>query len=188
MLSKERLTHVRTKPAVGPVRSRRAALGAAALVLILVSASVSAFSSGSAGAGSRGAGSRGAGSRHGAARPRRSPIASAPHPSSYGGEPELAQGSSAPPQVRNAAVRFVRDYEQWSKGRLARLPAGDATARVIALLERRGRVAGVAPADVRASVRLAPDGRRSYIVTSRVGNFIVGKRRSRWLLTSLPGD
>lgn len=185
MLITERFTHART---VRAVRARRAAVKVAVFLLILVSASVSAFSSGSGGSGSRDVGSHGGGSRHAAAGPRRSLIVSSPHPSFYGGEPELARGSSAPRQVWDAAVRFVRDYEEWSKGRLARLPAGDATARVIALLERRGRAAGAAPFDVRASVRLAPDGRGTYIVTSRVGNFIVGKRRSRWLLTSLPGD
>jgi hypothetical protein len=167
--------HPRTRPAVRASATRRAALSLAALALILASAALSA--------GSRGASSRGAARRRG-----HSPTVTSPQPPVYGGEPDLARRTSAPRPARRAAVRFVRDYEQWSEGRLSGLPAGDATGRVIAILERRGRAGGVAASDVAASVRLARGGRRNYIVTSRVGNFIVAKRGSQWLVTSLPGD
>lgn len=130
----------------------------------------------------------GAGSRAADARPRHSPIAFVPHPPPYGGEPDLARRSSVPRPVREAAIRFVRDYAQWSEGKLTRLRARDATPRVIALLEGRGRAAAVEVSGVAGSVRLASDGRLTYIVTSRVGNFIIGERRSRWLVESLPGD
>jgi hypothetical protein len=153
-------------------------LSVAVLVLMLISASILAG----------GAGRPGPGSRHANGRFGRSQISFAPHSSSYAGEPDLPRHSSAAAAVRQAAIRFVRDYADWSERRLARLPARDATPRVTAILERRGRAAGVAASGVAESVRLASDGRRSYIVTSRVGNFIIGRRRSRWLVESLPGD
>ncbi|HZO77632.1 MAG TPA: hypothetical protein VFB39_06275 [Solirubrobacteraceae bacterium] len=178
MLRTEGSAPARTKPAAGAGRRRRAILSVAVLVLMLGATSILTGSAGRPGAGSR--------RTHG--RSGHSPIGFAPRSSPYGGEPDLARHSSVPRPVRNAAVRFVRDYGEWSEGRLAKLPARDGTARVIVTLERRGRAAGVAASGVAGPVRLASDGRRTYIVTSRVGNFIIRRHRSLWLVVSLPGD
>jgi hypothetical protein len=178
VLRTEGSAQARTRPAVRAVRTRRAVLTLAVLVLMLPSTSILA-----GGAARHGAGSRNANGRLG-----HSPIASAPRQAPYRGEPDLASHSRAPRPVRKAAIGFARDYVEWSEGRLARLPVRDATRRVIAILERRGRAAGVAASAVAGSVRLASDGRRAYVVTSRIGNFIISWRRSRWLVDSLPGD
>jgi hypothetical protein len=106
----------------------------------------------------------------------------------YGGEPQLPQDSTAPLAPRKAAVTFVRDYSAWSNGGLGAIPAQDATRRVIRLLERVGRHSSRATADVTGSVRVAPAGGHGYVVTSTIGNFLVGRRGQRWLVISLPGD
>jgi hypothetical protein len=38
------------------------------------------------------------------------------------------------------------------------------------------------------SIRLAAAAPDRYVVTSIVGNFLVGRRESLWLVVSLPGD
>ena len=86
------------------------------------------------------------------------------------------------------AVRLVGDYARWTDGRLVAMPPEDATPRVIRLLDRQVRDTGV---DLRAnpgSVQIAPSGARRYVVTSPVGNFVVGQRGGRWLVVPLPGD
>jgi hypothetical protein len=167
----------RVTPAARGVRRRRAALSTAALALI-VSILVLAHS----------AGSGNPGSRHAGDLTQRSGVVSRPRPRFYGGEPDLRQSSPAPRAASKAASRFVRNYKTWSEGRLARLSAKDATGRVIALLERRGRAAGAATAGVAATVRLAPLAAHKCVVTSPVGNFLIGKRGSGWRVISLPGD
>jgi hypothetical protein len=109
-------------------------------------------------------------------------------PSPYGGEPELPPRSHVPPAAFAAAVRFVRDYEAWSAGRLAAIPRGDATVRVIRLLEQAGRLPGQFSPRWVGSLRIATVGIDRYVVTSVVGNFLVGRIRSHWLVVSLPGD
>jgi hypothetical protein len=106
----------------------------------------------------------------------------------YGGEPQLRQDSIASPAPWKAAVRFVRDYSAWNRGRLGAIPAQDATRRVIRLLEQAGRHSMGATTDVTGSVRVAPAGAHRYVVTSTIGNFLVGRRRQQWLVISLPGD
>jgi len=106
----------------------------------------------------------------------------------YGGEPHLPRLSQIAPGPWAAAVRFVGDYARWTDDRLVAMPAEDATPRVIGLLEGQVRDTG---ADLRAdpgSVHIAPSGARRYVVTSPVGNFLVGQRGGRWLVVSLPGD
>jgi hypothetical protein len=90
--------------------------------------------------------------------------------------------------ARIAAVRFVRDYARWSSGRLTAIPVEDATRRVIRLLERTGRIAIGGTLDAVASVRFAPASEHRNLVTSLIGNFLVGRRGRRWLVVSLPGD
>jgi hypothetical protein len=106
----------------------------------------------------------------------------------YGGEPELPSASRTASGPWIAAVTFVRDYGRWSDGQLPALPAEDGTPRVIRLLDRQGRRAGVDPRADAGSLRIAPAGARRYVVTSPVGNFLVGRRGGRWLVVSLPGD
>jgi hypothetical protein len=109
-------------------------------------------------------------------------------PAPYGGEPRLSRNSPAPMAVRQAAVRFVRDYALWSAARLAAIPTGDASPRVIRLLQREAPPAGTNAGEASRSVRIARGGARSFVVTSAIGNFLIGKRRSRWRVVSLPGD
>ena len=104
------------------------------------------------------------------------------------GEPRLAASSTAPRAPWAAAVRFVRDYAAWEAGRLARLPSYDATGRVIRLLEHAGRHGVGATRDLRRSVHVAASGARQYVVVSVVGNFLIGRRGSRWMAVSVPGD
>jgi hypothetical protein len=93
-----------------------------------------------------------------------------------------------PPAAFAAAVRFVRDYQAWSAGRLAAIPRGDAIGRVTRLLEQAGRLPGqFSPREV-GSLGIAPVGIERYVVTSVVGNFLVGRVRLGWLVVSLPGD
>jgi hypothetical protein len=106
----------------------------------------------------------------------------------YGGEPVLRPDSAATPAPWRAAVRFARDYAAWTAGRLTAIPAEDATERVILLLEESGRNGTGATADAVASVRMAPAGAHGYVVTSSIGNFLIGRRGSHWLVVSLPGD
>jgi hypothetical protein len=127
-----------------------------------------------------------AGHRHNGHRhrtPREDPVVVA-----YGGEPNLPSASRRAPGPWTTAVRFVRDYARWSEGHLAAVPAVDATPRVIRLLGRRVRAIGVEPGAGAVPVRIAPAGAHGYVVTSRVGNFLVGQRGGRWLVVSLPGD
>jgi hypothetical protein len=106
----------------------------------------------------------------------------------HGGEPQPSQDSSAPHGAWIAAVRFVRDYAAWQAGKLARLPSRYATERVIRLLKRTGRQGIGAIAGLTSAVRIAVVGRHRYLATSAVGNFLIGRRKSWWLVTSLPGD
>ncbi len=118
---------------------------------------------------------------------RRARVRASIAPERYDGEPELARNSAIPPRPRAAAVRFVRDYALWSTGRLASIPAGDATHRVLRLLEHEGRRIGPHAAEAARSVEVSTAG-GSYLVTSAVGNFLIGMSRLRWLVISLPGD
>ena len=93
-------------------------------------------------------------------------------PTPYGGEPHLSLDSHIPSGPRIAAVRFVRDYALWRSDRLATIPATDATLRVIRLLERERRSAGVATDVAMRSVRIASAEGQRYVVTSAVGNFL----------------
>jgi hypothetical protein len=129
----------------------------------------------------------------GAARPRtrhvtpRMTVVAHPALPPHGGEPQLRQGSTAPPAPSKAAVRFVRDYSAWNRGRLGAIPAQDATRRVIRLLEQAGRHSIKATTDA-GPVLVAPAGAHRYVVTSTIGNFLVGRRGQQWLVISLPGD
>lgn len=110
-------------------------------------------------------------------------------PTPAAGEPQLSRGSDAPSAPRTAAVRFVRDYLQWSRGRLASIPANDATLRVIRPLEQEGRgVVVLALARAAVPVAIAPAGSDRFMATTPVGNFLLGRHGSRWLVVSLPGD
>jgi hypothetical protein len=62
------------------------------------------------------------------------------------------------------------------------------TRRVLGVLEHNGRLGAVDAANAVASVRIAPAPGGIYVVTSAIGNFLVGRQRSRWLVISLPGD
>jgi hypothetical protein len=124
-----------------------------------------------------------------APKPRRSetlPARKAPQP--YRGEPRIPASATAPADPRAAAVRFVHDYVLWSDGQLGKLPATDATQRVIRLLERQPRGTRLLVGDAVDSVRIRSTGHDQYIVTSALGNFLIATRRSRWLVVSLPGD
>jgi len=68
------------------------------------------------------------------------------------------------------------------------MPRRDMTLRVLGLLEREGRLGTLDVANAMASVRIAPAPSGAYVVTTVVGNFLVGRERSRWLVISLPGD
>jgi hypothetical protein len=105
----------------------------------------------------------------------------------YGGEPHLSV-DSAVRGPKMAAVRFVRDYARWSRGRLDAIPSTDATSRVIRLLEQQGRRAGADVAHPSRMLRLAPASAHTYVVTSAVGNFLIGRREPGWVVVSLPGD
>jgi hypothetical protein len=118
---------------------------------------------------------------------RRAQVRAPTAPERYGGEPELARNSAIPLRPRAAAVRFVRDYALWSAGRLASIPAGDATQRILRLLEHEGRHAEPNAAEASRSIELSTAS-KTYLVTSTVGNFLIGMSRSRWLVISLPGD
>jgi hypothetical protein len=68
------------------------------------------------------------------------------------------------------------------------MPSRDVTWRVLGLLERDGRLDTVDAANAVASVRIARASHGAYVVTSAIGNFLVGRQRSRrWLVISLPG-
>jgi hypothetical protein len=68
------------------------------------------------------------------------------------------------------------------------MPGLDVTRRVLGLLEHGDRLGTVDVADAAASVRIARAPRGTYVVTSTIGSFPVGKQRSRWLVISVPGD
>ena len=106
----------------------------------------------------------------------------------YSGEPELSQRLGVPRVVRAAAVRFVRDDERWRAGGLAAIPRTDATARVLRLLERAGRLERQLSDRHAAPIGIAAVGARRYVVTSPAGNFLVGQSGRRWVVVSLPGD
>jgi hypothetical protein len=61
------------------------------------------------------------------------------------------------------------------------------TTRVLRSLELEGRGGGIDAAAAAASVRIAPAPGGRYVVTSLVGNFLVGWQ-SRWVVVSVPGD
>lgn len=104
------------------------------------------------------------------------------------GEPQLSHGSTTLPAVRAAAVRFVRDDLAWQGGRLAAIPSQDATPQVVRLLKRARRHDVRIAADPAKSVRIASLSTNRYLVMSVVGNFLVDRHGSRWLVVSLPGD
>jgi hypothetical protein len=110
------------------------------------------------------------------------PVVRAP----YGGEPRRRSDATVRTQPRVSALRFVRDYIRWSAGRLKSIPAGDATRRVIRLLEQQGRNA-LATQPSASLVGVAVSGARRYLVTSAIGNFLVGRREGRWTVVSVPG-
>jgi hypothetical protein len=62
------------------------------------------------------------------------------------------------------------------------------TRRVLGLLEHGGRLGTVDVPNAVASVRIARASRGTYAVNSAIGNFLVGRKRSRWLVISLPAD
>jgi hypothetical protein len=104
------------------------------------------------------------------------------------GEPELPPASNVSRAARSAAVTFVRDYALWSSRRAATMPGRDVTRRVLELVEHGNRLGTVDVANAVASVRIARAPRNTYVVTSAIGNFLVGRQPSRWLGISLPGD
>jgi hypothetical protein len=109
-------------------------------------------------------------------------------PSPEPGEPELPPAANVSLPAQSAAVTFVHDYALWSSHRARTIPAGDATRRVLVMLEREGRRGAVQAANAVASVRIASASGGTYVVTSAVGNFLMGRKRSQWLVLSLPGD
>jgi len=122
-------------------------------------------------------------------RPHRPAVSSARgSPAPYDGEPRIRAGTTASAAARAAAVRFVRDYTLWSGGRVGTIPAEDATERVIRLLEQQRRYIRVSAVDAVNSIRIVAAAPDRYVITSAVGNFLVGTRGSRWLVVSLPGD
>jgi hypothetical protein len=125
---------------------------------------------------------------HPPSRQRPRPIVRPTSGGSEPGEPVLRSTSSDPRLAQSAAVTFVRDYALWSSRRVATMPGRDMTRHVLGLLEHRGRLGAVSVANAVASVRIARASRSAYVVTSAIGNFLVGKQRSRWLVISLPGD
>jgi hypothetical protein len=114
---------------------------------------------------------------------RRRASSSAPKP----GEPELPSASSVPSGPRSAAVSFVRDYALWSSRRAAAMPGRDTTQRVNGVLMRSARVGTADAANAVASIRIARAPRGTYVVTSAIADFLVGRQRSRWLVISVPG-
>ena len=95
------------------------------------------------------------------------------------GEPELPATTNVSLAARSAAVSFVRDYTLWSGCRVATMPGLDMTRRVLGLLEHGDRLVTGDVANAVASVRIARGSRDTYVVTSTIGNFLVGKQRSR---------
>jgi hypothetical protein len=67
------------------------------------------------------------------------------------------------------------------------MPGRDMTQRVLGLLAHGGRRGTVDVSHAVSSVRIAPAEDGTYVVTSAIGNFLVGSRRSKWLVISLPG-
>jgi hypothetical protein len=115
---------------------------------------------------------------------RRAPIPR----SRYTGEPQLPQASATPLGAELAARRFVRDYGSWNGRQLQTIPAADATSRVLAVIEQGVRQPAVASVDAVDSVRMARVGPGQYVVTSAIGNFLLGRQGSQWLVVSVPGD
>jgi hypothetical protein len=68
------------------------------------------------------------------------------------------------------------------------MPASDTTRRVSVLLENEGRHGAVEVNTAVASVRIGPAPGGAYVVTSAIGNFLVGRQRSRWVVFAVPGD
>lgn len=101
------------------------------------------------------------------------PLPRAPQP----GEPELPSASRVPWAARSAAVTFIGDYALWSTRRVTTMPAHDMTRRVLGLLEHGGTLGTVDVASAVASVRIARTPGGTYIVTSAIGNFLVGRLR-----------
>jgi acyl-coenzyme A thioesterase PaaI-like protein len=91
----------------------------------------------------------------------------------------LSLDVSAPRLARSAAVTFMRDYARWSNRQVAITPVREKTRRVLGLLEHGGRAATVDVAAAVASVRIARAPRGTFVVTSAIGNFLVGGQRSR---------
>jgi hypothetical protein len=125
---------------------------------------------------------------HGPKLTRPAPARVLAPPTPHAGEPQLPRDARSASGPRAAADAFVRDYSLWTDRRLAAIPAEDATHRVIRLLARQPRGNRPISSDAVDSVRIAPAAQATYIVTSTIGNFLVGKRGSRWIVVSLPGD
>jgi hypothetical protein len=130
--------------------------------------------------------SAGAPHTHHASHPRTVAMQKGPKP--YRGEPQPSQKSITQHAPWTAAVRFVRDYAAWQAGRLARLPSHDATERVIRLIEDAGRHSVAGTRSITRSIRMAGSGAHRYVATSALGNFLIGRRGSLWLVVSVPGD
>jgi hypothetical protein len=82
----------------------------------------------------------------------------------------------------------VHDDLAWQSGRLAAIPTHDATRRIVRTLERAGRHHVRNTPDPAKALRLASVGTHQYVVTSAMGNFLLARHGSRWLVISLPGD
>jgi hypothetical protein len=159
------------------VKVRRALVMAVAIILVGVAEVGAVLSAGGAGVSRNRARSE----------VRAAPPTTRPLSDRYG-EPHIGTGATAPVAPLRAAIRFVRDYALWSQGHLPRLPAGDATTRVIRQLEQRGRIPTGNVSQAVSSVHVEPGGSNGYVVTTIAGNFLVGRRGSRWVVVSLPGD
>ena len=71
---------------------------------------------------------------------------------------------------------------------MAILPGSEMTGRVRGLLAHADRLGTVDVPTAVSSVRIARAASGAYVVTSAIGNFLVGRQGSRWLVISLPGD
>jgi hypothetical protein len=118
---------------------------------------------------------------------RAATVRARPLPPPYGGEPHIGNGSSP---LRRPGWRPSSSFAIMPAGAAADWPRFPARKRRVAirLLEQAGRNDIGATADAVASVRIASAGERGCVVTSAIGNFLIGRPGWRWLVVSLPGD